>query len=75
MFTPGQLVVYPAQGVGKIERVDSQQVCGAQTEFFIVNILTSNITLMVPVKNAASVGLRPLPSPVEAENKKEKKKI
>ena len=68
MFTPGQLVVYPAQGVGKIERVDSQQVCGAQTEFFIVNILTSNITLMVPVKSAASVGLRPLASPDEAEN-------
>ena len=67
MFTPGQLVVYPAQGVGKIERVDSQLVCGAQTEFFIVNILTSNITLMVPVKGAASVGLRPLASPEEAE--------
>ena len=68
MFTPGQLVVYPAQGVGKIERVDSQQVCGAQTEFFIVNILTSNITLMVPVKSAANVGLRPLASPAEAED-------
>ena len=68
MFTPGQLVVYPAQGVGKIERVDSQQVCGVQTEFFIVNILTSNITLMVPVKSAANVGLRPLASPAEAED-------
>lgn len=68
MFTPGQLVVYPAQGVGKIERIDSQQVCGVQTEFFIVNILTSNITLMVPVKGATNVGLRPLASPAEAED-------
>ena len=67
MFTPGQLVVYPAQGVGKIECVDSQLVCGAQTEFFIVNIVSSNITLMVPVKGAANVGLRPLASPEEAE--------
>lgn len=68
MFTPGQLVVYPAQGVGKIERIDSQQVCGVQTEFFIVNILTSNITLMVPIKSAANVGLRSLASPAEAED-------
>lgn len=66
MFTPGQLVVYPAQGVGKIERVDSQQVCGIQTEFFIVHILTSNITLMIPIKSANSVGLRPLASAEEA---------
>ena len=62
VFTPGQLVVYPAQGVGKIERVDCQQVCGEQTEFFIVNILTSNIVLMVPIKSASAVGLRPLAS-------------
>ena len=67
MFTPGQLVVYPAQGVGIIERVDSQQVCGVETEFFIVNILTSNITLMIPVKGATNVGLRPLASPSEAD--------
>lgn len=66
MFTPGQLVVYPAQGVGKIERVDCQQVCGEQTEFFIVNILTSNIVLMVPIKSASAVGLRPLASLEEA---------
>lgn len=66
MFTPGQLVVYPAQGVGKIERIEQQHVCGVQTEFFIVNILTSNITLMVPVKGAPNVGLRPLATNDEA---------
>ncbi len=54
--------------MGRIERVDIQQVCGVQTEFFIVNILTSNITLMVPVKSATSVGLRPLASPAEADD-------
>lgn len=60
MFSPDELVVYPAQGVGKVERIERQEVGGVTAEFYIVRILTNNVTLMVPVKNAANVGLRPL---------------
>lgn len=58
MFSPNQLVVYPAQGVGKVERIERQTIGGIETEFYIVRILSNNVTLMVPVRNAANVGLR-----------------
>lgn len=63
VFAQDQLVVYPAQGVGKVERVESQVVGGVATDFYIVRILGNNVTLMVPVRNAANVGLRPLCAP------------
>lgn len=58
MFSVGELVVYPAQGVGKVEKVEEQDVGGAKTKFYIVRILSNNVTLMVPVSNADNVGLR-----------------
>ena len=67
VFHPAELVVYPAQGVGTIERIDSQQVGGMTCDFFIVRIIASNVTLMVPLHSAGRVGLRHLVSPEEAE--------
>jgi len=67
VFVPDQLVVYPAQGVGKVERLESQVVGGAEAEFYIVRILSNNVTLMVPVKNAVNVGLRALCSAEEGQ--------
>lgn len=58
LFTVNQLVVYPAQGVGRVERIEHQTIGGSETEFYIVRILSNNVTLMVPVGNAANVGLR-----------------
>lgn len=58
MFELEQLVVYPSQGVGKVERIESQEISGATAEFYIVRILSNNVTLMVPVMNAHNVGLR-----------------
>lgn len=68
MFQPDTFVVYPAQGVGKIERIDCQEVGGAICRFYFVRIVANNITLMVPVRNAANVGLRHLISKEHAEN-------
>ena len=58
MFQINELVVYPAQGVGRIERIESQEISGTNAEYYIVRILSNSVTLMVPVKNATNVGLR-----------------
>ena len=58
MFQINELVVYPAQGVGRIERIESQEISGTKAEYYIVRILSNSVTLMVPVKNATNVGLR-----------------
>ena len=60
MFSPNQLVVYPAQGVGRVERLERQKIGGVDMEFYIVRILGNSVTLMVPVASAKKVGLRPL---------------
>lgn len=60
MFSPDQLVVYPAQGVGRIDRIERQEIGGVGMNLYIVRILGNNITLMVPVATAQNVGLRPL---------------
>ena len=66
MFTPTQLVVYPAQGVGKVDAIERRDIGGAAAVFYIVSILGNNITLMVPVFTADKVGLRPLCSQEDA---------
>jgi CarD family transcriptional regulator len=67
VFSVDELVVYPAQGVGKVERIETQEIGGASTELYIVRILSNNVTLMVPVSNAVNVGLRAVYSPQEAQ--------
>ncbi len=66
MFTLNDLVVYPAQGVGKIERIDHKTVGNEDCELYIVRIRANNVTLMVPVGNASAVGLRTLTQPEKA---------
>ena len=68
MFGVGDLVVYPAQGVGKIENIDQKAVGDESCAFYIVRILSNDITLMVPVNNASNVGLRALTSCEHARN-------
>ena len=67
MFEIEQLVVYPAQGVGCVERVETQEVGGSRAEFYIIRILSNNVTVMGPVSNAVNVGLRAICSPAEGE--------
>ncbi len=66
MFSLDELVVYPAQGVGHIDAIEHKEVGGTSLDFYIVRILGSNVTLMVPVTNAKRVGLRKLCSKDEA---------
>lgn len=67
MFSPNQLVVYPTQGVGRIERIERQEIGGMSMNLYIVRILNNNVTLMVPVHTATAVGLRPLSDRAKAE--------
>lgn len=67
MFSPNQLVVYPAQGVGRVERIERQEIGGVGMELYIVQILGNSVTLMVPVISAKNVGLRALSDASKAQ--------
>lgn len=66
MFALDHLVVYPAQGVGIIERIDHKEINGIACDFYVVRIRANNITLLVPVQNAANAGLRNLVTEAQA---------
>lgn len=57
-FKTGDLAVYPAHGVGKIMGVESRDVSGVNKSFYVLKVLDTDATIMVPVENAESVGLR-----------------
>ncbi len=60
MFKVGDQAVYPAQGVGIVEAIETRQFCGQTHDYYILRILDSDMTIMVPVANAGQVGLRRL---------------
>jgi CarD family transcriptional regulator len=60
MFKIGDLAVYPAHGVGKIESIETRNVGGKKQDFYIVRILDNDMKIMIPIPNASAVGLRGL---------------
>lgn len=64
-FSIGDLAVYPGHGVGRIKAIEQREVCEETQDFYIMVILDSNITIMIPKNNTANVGLRQLVSPKE----------
>ncbi|KIH77762.1 transcriptional regulator, CarD family [Geoalkalibacter ferrihydriticus] len=58
MFKIGDMAVYPTQGVGVIESIEAKEFQGQKLEFYILRIVDSDMTIMVPVNNCHSVGLR-----------------
>ena len=59
-FKPGDKVVYPNHGVGEIEDVRSRKLAGAEQDFYHLRIYANQTTVMVPVGNSRTVGLRKL---------------
>jgi CarD family transcriptional regulator len=58
MFKIGDLAVYPAHGVGIIERIESQEISGSSQDFYVMRILDNDMIIMIPTQNVDSVGLR-----------------
>lgn len=58
MFKKGDLAVYPAHGVGVIERIESQEISGSSQDFYVMRILENDMIIMIPTQNVDSVGLR-----------------
>ena len=60
MFKIGDLVVYPAHGVGKIESIETRNIAGKKQDYYIMRILDNDMKIMIPIPNATAVGLREL---------------
>ncbi len=58
MFKVGDLAVYPAHGVGVIEKIETQEISGCRQDFYIMRILDNGMKIMIPTNNVKNVGLR-----------------
>ncbi|MDY0132806.1 MAG: CarD family transcriptional regulator [Desulforegulaceae bacterium] len=57
-FSVGELAVYPAHGVGRIESIETKEIGGTKQDFYILKILENGMVIMIPTVNVDSVGLR-----------------
>src|SRR5205809_7984694 len=57
-FKIGEKVVYPAHGVGVIEGVQTKVISGSERKFYMLRIIDSDMTIMIPTENVQSVGRR-----------------
>ncbi len=58
IFQVGDMAVYPAHGVGKIESIESRCIGEFEQSFYVMRIVDSNMTVMIPTKSCNTVGLR-----------------
>jgi len=57
-FKVGDLAVYPAHGVGEIMAIERRVVNGEKHDFYIMKVIENGMTIMIPINNVESVGLR-----------------
>ena len=59
-FRPGDHIVYPAHGVGRVMGVEQQAVAGLSLAVFVISYEQDKMTLRVPTAKAKSCAMRPL---------------
>jgi len=66
-FKIGDVAVYPAHGVGEVKSIEEREIAGNTHKFYILKILDSGMTIMVPTGNVRNVGLREVINPSEID--------
>ena len=66
-FIPGDFVVYPSHGVGKIIGTEKRKIEDLELELLVVRFEHERMTLRVPLSKAKESGLRTLSSKVQME--------
>jgi CarD family transcriptional regulator len=57
-FDIGEKVVYPNQGVGTIENISTRNFGNQHEQFYLLRLVYSSMTVMVPFSTVGSIGLR-----------------
>ena len=68
VFDVGDMAVYPAHGVGKIESIETRDVGDTKQVFYVIRIIDSNMIIMIPTGTSGSAGLRAI---IESKQVKE----
>lgn len=66
-FSVGDFVVHPSHGLGRVAAIEEKSFGGTKSVVYVLNIVGSELKVMVPMTTASMVGLRPVMSPEEAD--------
>jgi CarD family transcriptional regulator len=58
VFNIGDMAVYPAHGVGRIEAIEKRLIGEEEKCFYVMRILDSSMVIMIPTETCDSFGLR-----------------
>lgn len=67
VFAQGDMAVYPAHGVGLIEAIETKSIGGVDQSFYVMRILKTDMTIMIPTATSNNVGLRGIISQEEVD--------
>jgi len=65
-FKVGDNAVYAGSGVGRIEAIETKELCGIKQTFYRFQLFNSNVSALVPIQNPEHK-LRPIITQLEAE--------
>jgi CarD family transcriptional regulator len=57
-FQVGEKVVYPNQGIGTIENISTRAFGSTVEQFYLLKLMYSSMTVMVPFSHVGDIGLR-----------------
>ena len=66
-FEIGDKAVHPAHGVGEVTSIEKREIAGSKKSFYILKILDSGMTVMVPTDGVERLGLRTIISKKDAK--------
>lgn len=66
-FQVNQKVVYPSQGVGKIDEIKERTFKGSVILYYVIYLEVSDMTVMVPIDKCEELGIRAIVSQEEAQ--------
>lgn len=67
MYKIGDSVVYPMHGAGVIEDIEQKEILGKTQSYYVMRMPIGDMKVMVPMNNAAGVGLRDVINKEEAQ--------
>lgn len=67
MYKIGDSVVYPMHGAGVIEGIEKKEVLGKMQSYYVMRMPIGDMKVMVPMDNAAEVGMRDVINKSEAQ--------
>lgn len=67
MFEVGDKVVHPAHGAGVVAGIEEKTLVDEFTDYYVIQLAATDMKLMIPVRKASEIGLRPVARPAQVE--------